>query len=44
MSNPNQESETIKIDDYFLNNYTDAGNYEWKCLNPNKKTKSEDFF
>ena len=42
MSNSNKESETVKIDDYFLNNYTDARNYEWKCLNTNKQKKSND--
>ena len=42
MSNSNQESETIKIDDYFLNNYTEAKNYIWKCSNPNKQKKSND--
>jgi len=42
MSNSNQKSETIEIDDYFLNNYTEAKNYIWKCSNPDKQKKSND--
>ena len=42
MKNSNKKSENIEIDDYFMKNYTDAGNYEWKCLNPNKKSNDKD--
>ena len=42
MSNSNQESETIEIDGYFMDNYTEAKNYIWKCLNPDKKSNDKD--
>ena len=42
MSNSNQESETIEIDGYFMDNYTEAKNYIWECLNPDKKSNDKD--
>ena len=42
MKNSNKKSKNIEIDDYFLNNYTEAKNYIWECLNTNKQKKSND--